>query len=135
MKISVITVCFNAVQTLEQTITSVLSQDYPDFEYIVVDGGSKDGTVALLERYADKIRYISEKDNGIYDAMNKGVRLASGEVIGVIGADDFYPDVQVLSRVAKGFTEVDTDSVYGDVKFVDPLDTEKVVRFLERCSI
>ncbi|ADQ18761.1 glycosyltransferase family 2 protein [Leadbetterella byssophila] len=129
MKISVITVCFNAVQTLEQTITSVLSQDYPDFEYIVVDGGSKDGTVALLERYADKIRYISEKDNGIYDAMNKGVRLASGEVIGVIGADDFYPDVQVLSRVAKGFTEVDTDSVYGDVKFVDPLDTEKVVRF------
>jgi glycosyltransferase involved in cell wall biosynthesis len=129
MKISVITVCFNAVQTLEQTITSVLSQDYPDFEYIVVDGGSKDGTVALLERYADKIRYISEKDNGIYDAMNKGVRLASGDVIGVIGADDFYPDCQVLSIVAKGFTEVDTDSVYGDVKFVDPFDTEKVVRF------
>lgn len=121
--------CFNAAETIEQTIKSVLDQTYPDFEYIVVDGGSKDETVKILDKYKDKIRYISEKDNGIYDAMNKGVKMAMGEVIGVIGADDFYPDNEVLSGVAAAFKSNNTDSAYGDVKFVDPIDTTKVVRF------
>lgn len=129
MKISIITVCFNAASTIEQTIKSVLAQSYSDFEYIVVDGGSKDETVKILEKYKNQIRYISEKDNGIYDAMNKGVRMATGEVIGVIGADDFYPDSDVLTKVAAAFKQNDTDSAYGDVKFVDPENTDKVVRF------
>ncbi|MBX2951937.1 MAG: glycosyltransferase [Leadbetterella sp.] len=129
MKISVVTVCYNAAKTLEQTIESVLGQSYNDFEYIVVDGGSKDGTVAILEKYEGRIRYISEKDEGIYDAINKGIRMATGEVIGIIGADDFYPDREVLTRVAEAFRRNDTDSAYGNVKFVDPEDTAKVVRF------
>ena len=129
MKISVVTVCYNAVKTIEQTIQSVLGQTYTDFEYIVVDGGSKDGTVDVLERYSDRLRYISEKDEGIYDAMNKGVGMARGEVIGIIGADDFYPDAEVLTRVAEAFRRNDTDSAYGNVKFVDPDNTGKVVRF------
>lgn len=129
MKISIVTVCYNAVKTIEQTIESVLAQSYNDFEYIVVDGGSGDGTVAVLEKYKDRIRYISEKDQGIYDAMNKGVVMATGEVIGIIGADDFYPDTEVLSRVGEAFRRNNTDSAYGDVKFVDPEDTGKVVRF------
>ncbi len=129
MKISIVTVCFNAAKTIEQTIESVLGQSYPDFEYIVVDGGSKDGTVSILEKYKDRLRYISEKDEGIYDAMNKGVGLAQGEVIGIIGADDFYPDSEVLTSVAEAFRRNNTDSAYGDVRFVDPEDTTRVVRF------
>lgn len=129
MKISIVTVCYNAAKTIEQTIQSVLSQSYDDFEYIVVDGGSKDGTIRILEKYKDRLRYISEKDEGIYDAMNKGIRMATGEVVGIIGADDFYPDREVLTRVAEAFSRNDTDSAYGDVKFVDPEDTAKVVRF------
>jgi len=129
MKISIVTVCYNAVKTIEQTIQSVLTQSYPHVEYIVVDGGSRDGTVAILEKYKDRLRYISEKDEGIYDAMNKGVRMAQGEVVGIIGADDFYPDSEVLTRVAEAFSRNPTDSAYGDVKFVDPEDTTRVVRF------
>ncbi|WP_367914295.1 glycosyltransferase family 2 protein [Leadbetterella sp. DM7] len=129
MKISIVTVCYNAVKTIEQTIQSVLAQSYPHVEYIVVDGGSRDGTVAILEKYKDRLRYISEKDEGIYDAMNKGVRMAQGEVVGIIGADDFYPDSEVLTRVAEAFSRNPTDSAYGDVKFVDPEDTTRVVRF------
>ena len=129
MKISIITVCFNAASTIEQTIKSVLAQSYSDFEYIVVDGGSRDETVKILEKYKNQIRYISEKDNGIYDAMNKGVKMANGDVIGVIGADDFYPNTGVLAKVAEAFKDNDTDSAYGDVKFVDPENTDKIVRF------
>lgn len=129
MKFSIVTVCYNAASTIEETIKSVLSQSFTNFEYIVVDGGSKDGTVQILEKYKDRIRYISERDKGIYDAMNKGVAMAKGELIGIIGADDFYPDTEVLTKVAAAFSKKDTDSAYGDVKFVDPNDTSKVVRF------
>lgn len=129
MKISIITVCFNAAATIEQTIQSVLNQSYSDVEYIVIDGGSKDETVSILEKYKDRLFYISEKDKGIYDAMNKGVKRATGEVIGIIGADDFYPNASVLEEVAAAFKANNTDSLYGDVRFVDPNDTEKIVRF------
>jgi glycosyltransferase involved in cell wall biosynthesis len=129
MKISIITVCFNAARTIEQTIESVLAQSYTDLEYIVVDGGSKDRTVEILEKYKNRITYISEKDDGIYDAMNKGIRMATGDIIGVIGADDFYPNHEVLSKVALAFKNNDTDSAFGNVKFVDPEDTSKIVRF------
>jgi glycosyltransferase involved in cell wall biosynthesis len=90
MKITIITVSFNSEATIKQTIDSVLAQDYPNVEYIVVDGASKDGTVDILKSYGDRIKYISEKDKGIYDALNKGLKLATGDVVGTIGSDDFY---------------------------------------------
>lgn len=129
MKFSIITVCYNAASTIEQTIQSVLSQTYGDKEYIVVDGGSKDGTVAILEKYKNRIRYISEKDKGIYDAMNKGLAMTTGDIIGMIGADDFYPSSDVLEAVAEGFTTYKTDAIYGDKQYVNPGDTEKIVRY------
>ncbi|AFK02517.1 glycosyl transferase family 2 [Emticicia oligotrophica DSM 17448] len=128
MKISIITVAFNSAATIKDTIDSVLAQDYPSIEYIIVDGGSKDGTVEILKSYGDKIKWVSEKDNGIYDAMNKGVKMATGYAIGVMGSDDFYPNNQVISKVAKAFKESKADSVYGDLYYVDFADTNKIVR-------
>lgn len=92
VKISIITACFNSEKTLRDTIESVLAQDWPDYEYILIDGGSQDSTVQIIEsylpRFGGKMKYISEKDNGIYDAMNKGIRMASGEIVGLINSDD-----------------------------------------------
>lgn len=129
MKFSIITVCFNSASTIEQTIQSVINQDFKDFEYIVIDGGSKDATLEILEKYKDKIRYISEKDNGIYDAMNKGLKLAQGEIIGMIGADDFYPSEDVLTEVNAAFERFGTDSIYGDKQYVNPGQEDKIVRY------
>jgi glycosyltransferase involved in cell wall biosynthesis len=129
MKISVITVSFNCAATIRQTIDSVLAQDYADLEYIVVDGASKDGTVEILKSYGDKIRFISERDNGIYDALNKGVKMATGEVVGTIGGDDFFPNTGVISAVAASFIQSGADAVYGDIQFINPGDDEKIVRY------
>ena len=129
MKFSIITVCYNSISTIEQTIKSVLGQTFKDFEYIVVDGGSKDGTVQVLEKYKDQIRYISEKDKGIYDAMNKGLKMAKGEIIGMIGSDDFYPTNDVLVAIANAFDKYKTDAIYGDKQYVNPEDTSKIVRY------
>ncbi len=129
MRFSIITVCYNSINTIEHTIQSVLNQTFTDFEYIVVDGGSNDGTVAILEKYKNRIRYISEKDNGIYDAMNKGLKMAEGEIIGMIGSDDFYPSNDVLKSVADGFDTYKTDAIYGDKQFVNPDNIDKVVRY------
>lgn len=91
MKVSVITVCYNSANTIEKTIKSVISQDYGDIEYIIIDGGSNDGTLDIIDKYKDKISIlISEPDKGIYDAMNKGIRIASGEIVGMINSDDWY---------------------------------------------
>lgn len=128
MKISVITISFNSASTIRDTIESVLSQDYPNVEYIVVDGKSKDDTVEILKSYGDKIKWISEPDKGIYDAMSKGVKLATGDVVGIINSDDYYPDAQTLSRVAKAFENSDIEAVYGDLQYVDFSDSNKVVR-------
>lgn len=128
MKISIVTAAYNSAATIKETIESVLSQDYPNIEYIVADGGSKDGTVDILKSYGDKIKWISEKDSGIYDAMSKGVRMATGDAIGVMGSDDFYPNSQVISKVAKAFEDSKADSVYGDLHYVDAEDTNKVIR-------
>ncbi len=129
MKISVITVNFNNAATLEQTILSVLSQDYDNLEYIVIDGASTDNSVEILKKYTDKIKFISEKDAGIYDALNKGLKLASGEIIGCIGADDFYPNKSVISDVAAVFENSKTEAVYGDKQYVNADDTGKIVRY------
>ncbi len=129
MKLSIITVCYNGAKTIEQTIKSVLSQDFKDFEYIVIDGGSNDGTLEILEKYKSEIKYISEKDKGIYDAMNKGLGLAKGEIIGMIGSDDFYPFDDVLSSVVAKFNSSKADAVYGDKQYVNYGKEDKIVRY------
>ncbi|PWJ56729.1 glycosyl transferase family 2 [Dyadobacter jejuensis] len=108
---------------------SVLSQDYPDLEYIVVDGNSTDGTQDIVRSYGAKVsQFISEPDRGIYDAMNKGIALATGEVIGILNADDFYVAQDVLSRVAGPLANPDVDATYADLEYVDAVDTTKVTR-------
>ncbi len=128
MKISIVTAAYNSAATIKDTIESVLSQDYPNIEYVVADGGSKDGTVEILKSYGDKIKWVSEKDSGIYEAMSKGVKMATGDVVGIMGSDDFYPDNQAISKVAKAFEDSKADSVYGDLYYVDAVDTNKIVR-------
>jgi len=131
LKLSIITVCFNSASTIRDTIESVLSQDYGDIEYIVVDGGSRDGTQAIVESYGDRIsRFVSEPDKGLYDAMNKGVAMATGAVVGILNSDDFYESTTSLSSVAKAFERrPESDAVFGDVVFVNPTDLHKVTRF------
>jgi glycosyltransferase len=129
LKISIITASFNSSKTIEQTIQSVLSQRYPNVEYIIIDGASQDETLSIIEKYRDKISiFISEKDNGIYNAMNKGLKLASGDIIGILNSDDFYADDEVLSDVVKIFEQRRADAVYADLQYVDANDTQKVLR-------
>ncbi|MCW3071643.1 MAG: hypothetical protein JWO44_1533 [Bacteroidetes bacterium] len=129
MKVSIITVCYNSASTIESTIQSVLSQDYKDIEYIIVDGLSKDNTLEVIERHRSGIsKIISEKDDGIYFAINKGIAMATGEIIGILHADDFYTDEKVISRIVKAFREKNTDTVYGDLQYVDRTDTNKIKR-------
>lgn len=128
MKISIVTVTLNRCDTLRDAIESVLSQTIP-VEHIIVDGGSTDGTMDLVQSYGTRIaRWISEPDQGIYDAMNKGIQLATGDIVGILNADDFYRHEQVLKRVMNVFEKEGVDSVYGDLEYVDPLQTERVVR-------
>jgi glycosyltransferase involved in cell wall biosynthesis len=129
LKISIITVCFNSKDFIRKTLETVASQDYQNIEHVVVDGGSTDGTVAILKEYKSKIVFISEPDKGIYDAMNKGVKLATGDAIGTLGAGDFYPNNQVISKVAASFEKYKTDAIYGDKQYVNPENTQKVVRY------
>ncbi|MBS1507563.1 MAG: glycosyltransferase [Bacteroidetes bacterium] len=129
MKISLITVSYNSAATIKDTIDSIRSQDYPDIEYIVVDGNSKDNTVEILKENTSLIdRWISEPDKGIYDAMNKALKLATGEVVGILNSDDFYSSNQIISQVATAFQDPTTDAVFGDLVFVDPRNLKKVVR-------
>jgi glycosyltransferase involved in cell wall biosynthesis len=130
MKISIITVTYNAAPFIRSCIDSVLSQDHPDVEYIVVDGSSTDGTQEIVRSYGDQIgKFVSEPDSGLYDAMNKGISMATGDIIGILNADDFYPGNGILTRVAKEFTEKKTDTVFGDLVYVRENDLDKVVRY------
>lgn len=132
--VTIITVCYNSEKTIEDTIKSVISQTYGNIEYIIVDGDSDDGTIKIINKYFDKkndikFRVISEKDNGLYDAMNKGIDIATGDIIGILNSDDIYVDEYVISNVVDEFnTNNDIDLVYGDLVFVDEFDTSKVVR-------
>lgn len=130
MKISIITVCFNAEKTLLDTIRSIHEQDYGDIEYIVIDGGSSDGTVQIANEFSRVItRFVSEADKGIYDAMNKGIDMASGDVIGILNADDFYPNSCVISEVVNSFrNNPEVKMVLGNVDFVSEGDLNKPVR-------
>jgi glycosyltransferase involved in cell wall biosynthesis len=128
MKVSIVTVAYNAASTIKDTIESVLSQKGIDLEYIIVDGGSKDDTVQIIESFGDQIhKFISEPDKGIYDGMNKGVKMATGDVVGILNSDDFYMDENVLQKVISKFTE-DIQAVYADLVYVDQFDTDKITR-------
>lgn len=129
MKISIITVVYNRVDTIASSIESVLSQDYDDIEYIVIDGQSTDGTVETIRQYRQHIDvFVSEKDQGLYDALNKGISLASGEVIGILHADDLFYSEQVISDVVAAYREKAVDCVYGDLVYVDRTYIDTVIR-------
>jgi glycosyltransferase len=129
-KISIITVSFNSQSTIKHTIKSVDSQDYLNKEFLLIDGSSNDWTLDIVSFLKDKINYfVSEKDNGIYDAMNKGIKASSGDIIGILNSDDFYSSNQVLSKVAKIFEESDCDCLYGDLVYVDKGDARNIVRY------
>ena len=128
MKISIITVCYNAEKYIKDTIESVLEQDYPDIEYIIIDGASTDQTLNIIQNFNDRIDcLISEKDKGIYDAMNKGIAKATGDVIGILNADDVYENQYVISLIMQSFTD-GVSIVYGDIEYVKQDDLSKVVR-------
>ena len=118
-KITIITVCYNSGATIEETITSVISQDYPNIEYIIVDGLSTDNTMSIVNKYLDKItRIISEKDKGLYDAMNKGIQMATGDVIGILNSDDIFYTDSIISDVAAVFeADPEVAAVYGNISY------------------
>ncbi len=130
MKISIITVCYNSSSFIRSAIETVLSQSHSDIEYIVVDGGSNDGTLDIVNGYVDRIaHFVSESDKGIYDAMNKGIALATGDIIGILNSDDFYPHSDVIADVVAEFVkEEGADLVLGNVDFVYPDNLIKSVR-------
>ncbi len=130
MKISVITVCYNSSLTIKHTIESVLSQSYTDIEYIVIDGASTDHTPAIINYYGNRItKFLSEPDEGIYDAINKGIRMASGDIIGILNSDDIFADDTVVARIAEAFkANLFAEAVYSDIVFVDGTH-EKTLRY------
>jgi glycosyltransferase len=129
MKVSIITVCYNAESTIEFALQSVLNQDYKDIEYIVIDGVSSDMTLSIIKKYEGKIaKIVSEKDNGMYYALNKGIELATGDVVGLLHADDFYASNKIISRIVTEFQSKNIDAVYGDLQYVFKEDINKVFR-------
>lgn len=133
MKLSIITVTYNSERTLRDTMESILSQTFQDFEYIIVDGASKDATLDIIReyepRFQGRIHYLSEPDKGIYDAMNKGFAMATGDIIGTLNSDDFYTSGDVLQAVVDGFAGECVDAVYADIHFVNTDDLTKCVRY------
>lgn len=129
MKISIITSCYNREATIRYAIESVLAQDYSDIEYIIVDGASKDGTLEVINEYNDRIaRIISEPDHGMYEAINKGIRMATGEFIGLLHSDDCFCDNGVVSRIVERLEQTGADLLYGNGLFVDAENIARVVR-------
>lgn len=130
MKISVITVVRNQRAAVEDCMKSVLAQTYKDIEYILIDGASTDGTLEIIQKYQDKItKIVSEKDSGPYDAMNKGIRLATGDIVGILNSDDFYADPQVIEKVANLFLKNNMEALFADLVYVRPDNLDRVVRF------
>lgn len=133
MKISLITATYNSAETLRDTMQSVLNQTFKDIDYIIVDGNSKDGTMDIVKEFEPKfegrLRWVSEPDKGIYDAMNKGVKMAQGDVVGILNSDDFFASDDILEEVNAVFENEDgVDGVYGDIKYVDSKDVTKTIR-------
>jgi glycosyltransferase involved in cell wall biosynthesis len=129
-KVSIITICYNSAETIRDTIESVVSQDYSNIEYIIIDGASKDSTIEIVNEYRDRISLVvSEKDKGIYDAMNKGVLAATGDIIGILNSDDVYADQNVVSDIVKVFDESNADGVYADLQYVKRDALNEVTRY------
>ena len=130
MKVSIITVCYNRSKTIEKSIKSVLYQDYNDIEYIIIDGGSNDGTQDIISKYKNKIsHYISEPDSGMYHAINKGIKLATGDAIGLMHSDDEFYDNKVISKIVSTFeNSLETEGVYGDGIYISNDIVEKLIR-------
>ena len=127
-KVSIITISYNSEETIEDTIKSVLSQDYDNLEYIIIDGASKDGTMDIVSRYEDRIsKIISEPDKGIYDGMNKGVLNSTGDIIGILNSDDLYADETVITDMVNQIG--DHDAIYADLVYVNREDLDQVVRY------
>lgn len=130
MKISIVTVAFNSENTIRDTIESVLLQNYRDIEYIIVDGSSTDRTLDIIKEYGSQIaKVISEPDCGIYDAMNKGIRAATGSIVGIINSDDLYHKENVISEIVESFDSKDVESVFADVRYVKADNLNKTVRY------
>lgn len=128
-KVSIITVCYNSANTIEDTIQSVINQTYDNIEYIVIDGLSTDNTLEIVNKYKDKIsKVVSEKDHGLYDAINKGIEMATGEIIANLNSDDFYIDNHVIADVVVRMEKEKSDTLYADLYYVDAIDTDKVTR-------
>lgn len=129
MTISIITVVYNGEKYLADCIESVISQTYSNIEYIIVDGGSNDGSLEIIKKYQNHItHFISEKDRGMYDALNKGIKMAKGEVVGILNADDILASPDVIASIAQTFTSERPDALYGNLNYVDPKKITKVVR-------
>ncbi|HUQ66389.1 MAG TPA: glycosyltransferase family 2 protein [Flavitalea sp.] len=128
MRISIITVCYNSAATMEDTLNSVALQDYNNIEHIIIDGASSDATIEIVKKFSHISFIVSEKDKGIYDAMNKGISMATGDVIGILNSDDVYINSSVISKVIKQFEDQNTDAVYADLQYVQHSDLNKVTR-------
>ena len=133
MKISIVTATYNSALTLADTIKSVLGQTYHDIEYIVVDGKSTDDTLNIVKQYEPlfngRLKWVSEKDGGIYDAMNKGFMMATGDVVGILNSDDYFTSNDVIERVADALNDTNLDAVYGDIHFIRDGAPDKCVRY------
>ena len=130
MKVSIITISYNVEDTISDTIKSVINQDYENIEYIIVDGASKDKTISIIKSFGFSVsKFISEPDKGIYDAMNKGLALATGDIIGILNADDIYADTNVISKVVNRFQEDKVEGLYADLVYVKRDDTNKITRY------
>ena len=130
MKISLVTATYNAADTVADSLRSAARQTHPDVEHWVIDGGSRDGTQAVVQAHAERLAgFVSEPDDGIYDALNKGIARATGEVVGFLHADDVLADDETLATIAAAFADPTVDAVYGDLTYVDRADTAKVIRY------
>lgn len=130
LKVAIITVVKNNREFIETAIKSVLSQSYADIEYIIIDGASNDGTTEVIKKYAGKVsKWISEPDNGIYDALNKGLRMTSGDVVAFLNSDDFFTDEFVIERIVRTFAIENADAVYSDIVYVSQKNPIKIKRY------
>ncbi len=130
LKVSIITVSYNSIRTISETINSVLAQSYPDIEYIIIDGLSTDGTIELVNSFDGRVsKFLAEPDNGIYDAINKGIRLSTGNIVGILNSDDVFYDNSIIEKIVEAFKENDIDAVFGDALFVNRVKTSKIVRY------